>query len=69
MNHAITLGGLLSTLLALGGLATLGFGGLMVFAGGMSDAPEAGESASSQGCVVFVIGALMLGVGLWGMLR
>jgi hypothetical protein len=68
MNHSITLGGLLLTLMLVGGLGMAGIGLLMIFAGGMSDAPEAGADASRQGCLVALVGLVLSGLALWGLL-
>jgi hypothetical protein len=38
------------------GLAVAGIGALMIFAGGMSDDPAGGDKATSQGCIVLVVG-------------
>jgi hypothetical protein len=69
MNHSITVGDILLTLgLVLGGLG-MGLGALAAFAGGMSDAPEAGAEASKQGCIGFVVSAVVFGGCLYGLLR
>jgi hypothetical protein len=60
MNHAITISGLLLSLGVLIGLAATGLGVLMVFAGGMSDAPAEGDGASSIGCAVAGGGVALL---------
>lgn len=60
MNHAITIGGLLLTVGVIAGLAAAAIGLLMIFAGGMSDAPAAGDEASKQGCIVALIGVVLL---------
>lgn len=57
MNHAITIGGLLLSIGALGGLITLAIGTLMMFAAGMSDAGD--DGTGKQGCIVMVCGALV----------
>lgn len=59
MNHAITVGGLLLTLGIIGGLIGSAFGALMVFAGGMSDNPSAGNDAAGTGCLVLLGGLAM----------
>lgn len=60
MNHAITLGGLLLFLGIIGGLVMIGFGVLKFFVGSMSDAPEAGEAAGKQGCIIAAVGLVLL---------
>lgn len=60
MNHAITIGGLILALGMIVGLLTAAFGALMLFAGGMSDAPSEGDAAGRQGCIVFLLGAALL---------
>jgi hypothetical protein len=54
VNHAITIGGLLLSIGAVGGLACIGIGALMLFAGGMSDAGDDGTATS--GCAIAVAG-------------
>lgn len=68
MSHTITVGGLLLVLAIIVGLAFSAVGALMIFAGGMSDAPAAGDSASRQGCFVSAIGVVLLVGGAWGLL-
>jgi len=68
MDHAITIGGLLLTLGLIGGFVALAFGALAVFAGGMSDAPSAGNDATNLGCAFLIAGALLFGGCLWGLL-
>jgi hypothetical protein len=68
MNHAITVGGLLLTLGLIVGLATAAIGALMVFAGGMSDAPAEGSDASRKGCFIGLLGLALFGASIWGML-
>jgi hypothetical protein len=65
MNHSITLGDLLLGLLAIGGFGAVGFGLLMVFAGGMSDAQEVGAEAGRQGCRVALFGIVALVAATW----
>jgi hypothetical protein len=68
MNHTITIGGLLLSLSALTGLLMAAVGGLMVFAGGTSDAPSEGERVGGQGCAFALLGcAILIGavVGLF----
>ena len=65
MNHAVTVGGILAVLMGLAGLLCLGFGALAVFAGGMSDAPQAGDDASRTGCIVLGIGAALIALSIW----
>jgi hypothetical protein len=68
MNHAITIGGLLLGILALGGLGAIAVGALMFMAGGMSDAPAAGEAAGKQGCIALTGGAVLFALAVWGLL-
>lgn len=68
MNHAITVGGLLLSLSILVGLVMVFIGALVIFAGGMSDAPTEGAAASKQGCFVFCLGAAFIVGGIWGLL-
>jgi hypothetical protein len=60
MNHAITIGGLLCTLGIIAGIALTGVGALAIFAGGMSDSPQAGADASKQGCIIAGVGLALL---------
>lgn len=59
MSHAITIGGLLGALGGIGGLAVSAFGLLAMFAGGMSDDPEAGDSAGKLGCGLIIGGGIV----------
>lgn len=68
MDHTITVGGILLSLAVLVGLAMAAIGGLMAFAGGMSDAPAEGAAASKQGCFVFCLGCALVVGGIWGLL-
>ncbi len=68
MNHAITIGELLLGILALGGFGAIAVGGLMFMAGGMSDAPAAGEAAGKQGCITIIVGAVLCALAMWGLL-
>lgn len=67
MNHAITIGGLLSVLTIIGGLGVAAFGALMFMAGGMSDAPAEGDKAGRAGCLTFILGAGMIVGGALGL--
>lgn len=67
MNHAITIGGLLLSLGVLVGLAMTAFGALAIFAGGMSDAPEAGADTTRQGCMIALPGAMLLAMCIIGL--
>lgn len=49
--------------LFLGGAGAIALGALMIFAGGMSDAPAEGDAVSSRGCVIAVGGIIALIVG------
>jgi hypothetical protein len=68
MNYAITIGGLLFGLSIIIGVPLALFGIVMLLAGGMSDAPEAGAEASRQGCFVCCLGAAFVVGGVWGLL-
>jgi hypothetical protein len=68
MNHAITVGGALAFVAMIVGIGAVALGLVAFFAGGMSDAPEAGEDASTWGCIVMIGGALLFALGLWGAL-
>ena len=57
MNHTVTVGGLLAAIVILIGLGVGVFGCLAFMAGGMSDAPEAGDAAGRTGCICMAIGA------------
>ncbi len=65
MHHAITWGSLFGVGFVLAGLAGVGIGGLMVFAGGMSDSPSDGDSTSKGGCIFAVAGVAALALGIW----
>jgi hypothetical protein len=59
MNHFITIGGLLSTLgIGLGILCAL-LGGLILFAEGMSDAPDTNGRGGFSGCGFIVVGLVL----------
>jgi hypothetical protein len=45
-------------------LAAIGAGGIMVFAGGMSDDPIGGERCGDTGCIVAILGVVCLVVDL-----
>jgi hypothetical protein len=60
VNHTITIGGLLCTLGIVAGIALTGIGALAIFAGGMSDSPQAGADASKQGCIIAGVGLVLL---------
>lgn len=64
-TNAITWAQLFGVGFIVAGLATLGLGALAVFAGGMSDAPEDGESASSAGCLIALGGFVLTALGIW----
>lgn len=68
MNHAITIGGLLAGVFALAGLLSVAAGALAVFAGGMSDAPEVGNSTAHAGCIFMAIGGVIFAASMWGLL-
>jgi hypothetical protein len=65
MNHAITLGGLLSGLCILAGLGCAGIGALTIYASGMSDAADDGTTGT--GCMVILAGAVLLIGGIMGL--
>ena len=65
MNHAVTIGGILAVLSGLAGLVAAGIGLLMIFAGGMSDAPAEGDSTSSTGCIVCFVGGFLIALSIW----
>jgi hypothetical protein len=67
MNHAITIGGLLLSVCVFVGIVMAAVGALMVFAGGMSDAPASGEEFSGQGCRIVIVGIAIIGGGLWAL--
>jgi hypothetical protein len=60
MDHAITIGGLMLTIGCFVGLVVAVIGIFMFMAGGMSDAPQAGDRAGESGCITFCIGAVIL---------
>lgn len=60
MNHAITVADLFHVLGAFIGLGLAGFGLLIIFAGGMSDAPDAGRQAGRTGCIIGLVGIALL---------
>lgn len=53
------------TIAILIGLACLGFGSLSFFGGMMSDNPEAGNKAGSQGCYGVLAGVAFIAFGVW----
>lgn len=65
MNHVITVGNILVISAGLVGLVATCMGLLMVFAGGMSDAPEEGASTSSAGCAVTIVGGTLIAISIW----
>jgi hypothetical protein len=65
VNHTITIGDLFATGGVILGLALSAVGALVVFAGGMSDAPSEGDSAARHGCGLGIIGALILAASIW----
>ena len=65
MDHTVTVGNLLLIAGLVVSLLVTGFGALMVFAGGMSSNPSAGDEASKRGCVVFLIGLVVFLFCLW----
>jgi hypothetical protein len=60
MNTTITIGGLLCALGIIAGIGLTGIGALAIFAGGMSDSPQAGADASKQGCIIAGVGLVLL---------
>jgi hypothetical protein len=66
MNHAITVGGMLLFLAFVVGLSSAAFGLLMIFAGGMSDAPGLGDTYARNGCVLSVVGAALVAISVIG---
>jgi hypothetical protein len=64
MNHVVTVGGILGTLGIIVGFLVACFGLLMLFAGGMSDAPVEGEAAGRKGCAVALIGLFIIIAGV-----
>jgi hypothetical protein len=65
MNHAITIGGLLLGLGAVGGVLAACLGGLMVMAAGMSDAGDDGTGGA--GCAVLIAGAIIAALCIAGL--
>jgi hypothetical protein len=64
MNHAVTIGGLLLSVGLLGGVLTLVFGVLSLFANMMADAQGDGGKG---GCITLAVGAVLVigcGIGL-----
>lgn len=61
MTHAIAVGvlRLLLTNGVVGGIVAALVGLIMIVAGGMSVAPEAGQANSKNGCTVSVVGAVV----------
>lgn len=68
LHQAITLGAVLAAIAVLVGLALCGVAALAVFAGSMSDNPEAGNDAFHTGCLVGIAGIIIAGAGLWALL-
>lgn len=65
MHDAITWGSLFGAGFILAGLVCIAGGALAIFAGGMSDAPAARNSATSAGCAIGVGGVALLALGGW----
>jgi hypothetical protein len=63
MNHAVTVGGLLSVLALLAGFATVLIGALSAFGNMMAD--TAGDNGKA-GCITIAAGIVLMGLGLWG---
>jgi hypothetical protein len=68
MNHVLTLGGLLGIFGLMAGAALSGFGGLMFFAAGMSDAPDESGTAN-KGCLLALAGVGITVLCLIGLFR
>jgi hypothetical protein len=64
MNHAITIGELLRFIGGGVGILLLLVGALALFAGGMSDAPEAGDESSKTGCIIGAAGIVLVVIAL-----
>lgn len=69
MNHAITVGDILFSLVFAGGIILLGVGIIAFLAGGMSDAPGPGETAGRVGCGLSAAGLIFIGISLWELLH
>lgn len=65
MNNAITWGSLFGVGFIVAGVIGIGVGALAIFAGGMSDAPEAGNAASRTGCFIVAAGFALVALGIW----
>lgn len=65
MANAITWGSLFGVGFILAGLVCIAGAALAIFAGGMSAAPAAGDSATSTGCAIGVGGVALLALGIW----
>lgn len=67
MNHAITIGGLLSFMAIVAGVL-IGAGGVFVlFAAGMSTVPD--DHTGRVGCIIMLIGAALLAAGIMGAIQ
>jgi hypothetical protein len=64
VNHVITFDDVLLVVLAIGGLIVLSVGILMFMAGGMSDAPSAGQQTGKQGCIAALCGVALVGIAI-----
>lgn len=69
MNHAVTLGEILVVIGCIVGLLAAALGALMFMAGGMSDSPSAGDRAGKQGCIVAIVGIILLCASIYGCVR
>jgi hypothetical protein len=67
MNHPVTIGGMLLVGGFAFGIVLLLCGTLALFAGGMSDNPEAGDGASRAGCICCLLGAAVLVLCIMGL--
>jgi hypothetical protein len=65
MHNPITWGSLFGVGFIIVGLAGIVIGGTAIFAGGMSDAPEAGNSTSRTGCFILSAGFAVFALGIW----
>lgn len=68
MAHAVTLGDVLLGAGALAGFGLIVAGLLLTLAGGMADAPQAGETAGRQGCAMLFAGWVVAMLCCWGLL-
>jgi hypothetical protein len=65
MHHAITWASLFGVGGIVGGLLLIATGALALFAGGMSDAPQAGDNAGRLGIGLALLGATLFALGIW----